>query len=98
MVINNNCVITLAIIIPRSNTGTSWANDIKPIMEKSCAITGCHNGVSRSNNFNDYASAKSHASSIKSKTRDRSMPFDGTLTQNQIDVISCWVDDGALNN
>jgi hypothetical protein len=95
---NNNCIITLAITIPRGNTGTSWTNDIKPIMEKSCAISGCHNGVSRSSNFNDYASAKSHASNIKSKTRDRSMPLDGTLTQNQIDLISCWVDDGALNN
>lgn len=95
---NNDCIITLSITVPRGNTGTSWVNDIKPIMEKSCAITGCHNGVSRSTNFNEYLSAKSNAGSIKSKTRDRSMPFDGTLTQNQIDLISCWVDDGALNN
>lgn len=95
---NNNCIVTLSITVPRGSTGTSWATDIKPILEKSCAITGCHNGVSRSTNFKEYVSAKSQASSIKSKTRDRSMPLDGTLTQNQIDLISCWVDDGALNN
>jgi hypothetical protein len=95
---NNNCIITLSITVPKGNTGTSWANDIKPIMEKSCAISGCHNGVSRSTNFVEYLSAKSNASNIKSKTRNRSMPLDGTLTQNQIDLISCWVDDGALNN
>ena len=67
-------------------------------MEKNCAISGCHNGVSRSNNFSEYASAKSFAKTIKSKTQDRSMPFDGSLTQNQIDLIACWVNDGALQN
>lgn len=91
-------MVTLTITIPQGTTGTSWAVDIKPIMEKNCAITGCHNGVSRSNDFREFTSAKSHAKSIKSKTQDRSMPFDGALTQNEIDLIACWVDDGALQN
>jgi len=95
---NNNCTVTLSITIPQGTTGTSWSNDIKPIFEKNCAISGCHNGVSRSNNFREYASAKSFAKTIKSKTKDRSMPFDGSLTQDQIDLIACWVDDGALQN
>ncbi|HEX6222828.1 MAG TPA: hypothetical protein VFZ52_00360 [Chryseolinea sp.] len=95
---NNNCTVTLSITIPQGNSGTSWTNDIKPIMEKNCAISGCHNGVSRSNNFSEYASAKLHSKNIKSKTQDRSMPFDGSLSQNQIDLIACWVDDGALQN
>jgi SprB repeat len=95
---NNNCTVTLSITIPQGTTGTSWSNDIKPIFEKNCAISGCHNGVSRSNNFREYASAKSFAKTIKSKTQDRSMPFDGSLTQDQIDLIACWVDDGALQN
>jgi hypothetical protein len=95
---NNNCRVTLSVSIPRGSSGTSWTDDIKPIMEKHCATSGCHNGVSRSTNFLEYSSAKTYASSIKSKTRDRSMPFDGSLTQSQIDLISCWVDDGALQN
>lgn len=95
---SNNCVVTLTVTIPQGPTSVSWATDIKPIMERNCAISGCHNGVSRSNNFNDYASAKSQAKDIKSKTQDRSMPFDGSLTRNEIDLIACWVDDGALRN
>jgi hypothetical protein len=95
---NSSCTVTLAITIPQGSTGTSWLNDIRPIMEKNCAISGCHNGVSRSNDFREYASAKLHAKSIKSKTQDRSMPFDGSLTQSQIDLIGCWVNDGALQN
>jgi hypothetical protein len=95
---NNDCMVTLTVTIPQGKTGTSWTNEILPIMEKNCAISGCHNGVSRSNNFLEYASAKSHAKTIKSKTKDRSMPFDGALTQNEIDLIACWVDDGAPQN
>jgi hypothetical protein len=95
---NNNCMVTLTVTVPQGNTATSWTNDILPIMEKNCAISGCHNGVSRSNDFRQYASVKMHAKDVKSKTRDRSMPFDGSLTQNQIDLIACWVDDGAPQN
>jgi hypothetical protein len=95
---NNNCTLTLTVTVPQGTTGTSWTNDIKPIFEKKCATSGCHNGVSRSTNFKEYASAKSHAKSIKEKTQDRSMPFDDTLTQHQIDLIACWVDDGAIQN
>ena len=94
----NNCMVILSINVPQGTTGTSWANDIRPIMEKNCTMSGCHNGVSRSNDFREYNSAKAHAKSIKSKTQDKSMPFDGSLTQNEIDLIACWVDDGALQN
>ena len=95
---NNNCSVNLTVTIPKGMTGTSWTNDIKPILEKKCATSGCHNGVSRSTDFREFSSAKTHAKSIKSKTQDRSMPFDDTLTQNQIDLIGCWVDDGAFQN
>ncbi len=95
---NNNCVVTLSVTIPQGFTGISWTNEIKPLLETKCAISGCHNGVSRSNDFRQYASAKSFSKNIKSKTQDRSMPFDGKLTQDQIDIIGCWVDDGALQN
>jgi hypothetical protein len=95
---NNNCVITLSITVPRGFTGTSWANDIKPILEKSCAITGCHNGISRSNDFRTFSSAKAFAGTIRSNTQNKNMPPDEALTQSQIDLIACWVDDGAFNN
>lgn len=94
---NNGCSVTLIVTVPRGATGTSWLNDIKPIIEVSCAKSGCHNGSSRTD-LRIYENAKFHASSIKSKTKDRSMPREGTLTQDQIDIIGCWVDDGAPEN
>jgi hypothetical protein len=94
---NQECTIALNVTVPRGNTGVSWTSDIKPIIEKSCAVSGCHNGITRTD-LRLYSNAKKHAVEIKSLTRDRSMPFDGSIPQSQIDLISCWVDDGALEN
>ena len=94
---NNECSVTLSLTVPRGFTGTSWENEIKPIMETSCAKSGCHNGSSRPD-LREFENAKFYAKSIKSKTQDKSMPREGTLTQQQIDIIACWVDDGAFKN
>jgi SprB repeat len=93
----NDCTISLNITVPRDTTGTRWLTDIRPIMVTYCALNGCHNGISKPD-LRIYEKAKYYAGKIKSKTQDRSMPFDGTLTQAQIDVIACWVDDGAPEN
>jgi hypothetical protein len=93
----NDCAVNLSVSVPRGFTGTSWESDIKPIMETSCALTGCHNGTSRPD-LRLFENAKFYAKSIKSKTKDRSMPRNGTLTEQQIDIIACWVDDGAVKN
>ena len=76
---------------------TSWQNDILPIMINACATNGCHDGITR-RNWRDYSEVKEYAATIKKKTQDRSMPFDGPLPQHEIDLIACWVDGGALNN
>lgn len=94
---NTGCSVLLSVTVPRASTGTSWESDIRPIIVKSCATSGCHDGSSRTD-LRIFENAKVHAAAIKSKTRDRSMPREGTLNQNEIDLISCWVDDGSLRN
>ena len=81
-------------------SGTSFQSHIKPIITNNCAVSNCHDG-SNSNlpNFNVFANVKSKASQIKTRTQDGSMPPGGrTITQEQKDLIACWVDDGALDN
>lgn len=95
---NNECIISLNITVPRGSTGVSWSGDIKPLMETYCATSRCHNGIKRPNDFRDYETVKLYAKTIRSKTQDRSMPFDEELTQDQIDIIACWIDDGAMAN
>ena len=93
---NNGCEFSLSKIV-KSNT--SYNSEIQPIMANSCATTGCHNGsVSSLPNFNNLSEVQSNASMIKSRTQSGNMPKTGSLTQNQIDLIACWVDDGALDN
>jgi hypothetical protein len=92
------CEIDLNVVVPRGSTGVRWDTEIKPLFTTYCATKGCHNGISRTNDFRKYNSAKKFASDIKTRTQKRTMPFDGSLTQDQIDLIACWVDDGAPEN
>lgn len=94
---SDGCTTSRVVNVPRVSTGISWQNDILPILTSSCANQGCHDGVSR-RDWRNYNEVKQYAQAIKSKTRDRSMPFDKTLPDDQIEKISCWVEDGALNN
>lgn len=78
-------------------SGISYQNSIRTIIETDCAISGCHNG-SVSPDLRSFSSIQSSANRIKARTQNRSMPRGRTLTQTEIDLIACWVDDGALNN
>ncbi|HPM31659.1 MAG TPA: hypothetical protein PLJ60_15095 [Chryseolinea sp.] len=93
----DGCIVKLTITIPKGNSGTSWISDIKPIVESSCVKSGCHDGNSRPD-LSLIANAQKFAAQMKSETKSKNMPREGSLTQNQINLIGCWVDDGALNN
>jgi hypothetical protein len=77
----------------------SFSNDVKPIIASNCAVSGCHNG-SQFPDFSDDENIFENASRIKSRTESGSMPPAGRpdLTNEEIQAIACWVDDGALDN
>jgi len=83
-----------------NNINVSFATDIKPIIEMNCLINNseCHGMNPSIPNWAIFSEVQSHAGLIKTKTRDRSMPKIGSLTQSQIDLITCWVDNGAKDN
>lgn len=89
-----NCEVTKSI---RVNTNTSLTSDIMLIIEKDCAISGCHNG-SQSPRLTTNQEVINNAGRIKSETQARTMPRDRTLTDGEIERIACWVDDGAMDN
>jgi hypothetical protein len=81
------------------NSNASYAVDIQPIISNNCSVFGCHDGSNSSlPNYNNYSELTADASMVKLRTQNRNMPRTGSLTQNQIDLIACWVDDGAQNN
>jgi hypothetical protein len=75
----------------------SFANDIFPIISTNCAVSGCHKGTGLPD-FSILKNIQDYAAAIKTQTGSRNMPIGKTLTQDQINVIACWVNDGALNN
>ena len=89
------CSFDLSIYLP---SGVSYQQSVEPIMLSSCATTGCHDGSNSLPDFTQFGEVQANASMIKSRTQSGNMPKDGTLPQSEIDLIACWVDDGALNN
>lgn len=94
-----DCQKTISVSVPRGMTGVSYKNDIKPIMDVSCNLSGCHNAGTGTRDWTTYEKTKANSGSIKVRTANKSMPIGGlTLTQSEIDKIACWVDDGSPNN
>ena len=83
----------------------SFAEDIKPIISTKCAISGCHNGDMGPDlnwtNFEQF-SKRVQSGLVKYRVTHRIMPPsfspEGPLTQDQINTIACWADQGGLNN
>lgn len=79
-------------------SGISFSGSISPIIQNKCAISSCHNG-SLFPDFRVFKNIHDNAAQIKTLTGNKTMPKGGgTLTQDQINMIACWVDDGAPDN
>ncbi|MBL7851235.1 MAG: SprB repeat-containing protein [Cyclobacteriaceae bacterium] len=95
-----NCSVTLNVNVPRGDTGVSYSSDVQSIIASRCAVPGCHVSGTSVPNFSTYSGVSSRAQNIKLRTSNGSMPPAGSpdLTTQQIQLIACWVDDGAKNN
>ena len=92
------CEYRFSVVIPQGNTGVSWANTVKPIVTASCSKSGCHVAGTGRVDLTKFENVKLYAGQIRARVISRSMPFDGKLPDDQIQLISCWVEDGALEN
>ena len=90
----SGCEVTQTV---RVRSGISFSSSIQPIIQNKCAINTCHNG-NQFPDFRNFANVQGNAAKIKELTGNRTMPQEGSLTQAEIDMIACWVDDGAPNN
>jgi len=91
---DTGCELTQTI---RVRSGISYSTSIDTIIETYCVVSGCHNG-SQFPDFRNFNNIQMNAAQIKTLTGNRTMPEEGSLTQAEIDMIACWVDDGAANN
>lgn len=92
------------IIIDECGHTVSYASEVDPIVNTSCAITDCHNGDNGADkNWTVFSNFQSKSTTVKDRiTRpagvDGHMPAAGSITEEQIQTIVCWVDQGAKDN
>ena len=72
-----------------------FATQVKPIIDTNCI--GCHGG-SRFPNLSTYSGVSGSASQVQAQVVSRNMPQGGSLTSQEIELINCWVEQGAQNN
>ncbi|MFZ1791439.1 MAG: hypothetical protein WAT92_24140 [Saprospiraceae bacterium] len=85
-------------------TNVTYITDIKPIIDNSCAYSGCHVSSFSNGNYTSYNTMKNSllsGSFEKWVLRDRQMPpadapvgKPKTLTEAEIELITCWKDNG----
>lgn len=79
----------------------SFTNDVSPLIQTSCNNgTGCHASGSSNGpgSLVTYNEVKNAAAQIQSSIMAGRMPLGSSLTSAQIQLITCWISNGALNN
>ncbi|MFY0594578.1 c-type cytochrome [Roseivirga sp.] len=73
--------------------------EIRTLVQANCATSGCHDG-SQAPDFRVDANITGQAGRIRARTSARTMPpqGSGSLSDEQIANIICWVNDGAQGN
>lgn len=94
----NDCQHSLTVDVPRGDTGISYANVIKDILDTNCNFAGCHGTGTGTRNWTNINNLKPNALNIKMRTSNKTMPPGNPLAQDLIDKIACWADDGAPTN
>jgi uncharacterized membrane protein len=82
-------------------TTKSFAVNIKPIVQTSCAFdSDCHGTASTSGpgSLLNYTEIFNARSVIRSAVVSGEMPKDATLTSAEKSAIVCWIDNGAPDN
>ena len=92
------------LLYPRANDcsshSASFGAEVQPIIQSNCATSGCHDAasVNKGGPLTNYTLIKNKASVIRSQVTRKVMPQGSSLSASQIQLINCWVSNGALNN
>ncbi len=82
-------------------SGISFSNTVSSIISTNCAVSNCHDGSRGIPNFTEKSTVIARAAGIKTRTGNKVMPPPSSgrsLTDEQIQQIACWVNDGAKDN
>lgn len=86
-------------IVGQCEEEVAYSNTIRPLIDAKCMP--CHNGDGSepfAPDLTTYNGVASIATLVKEVTETGRMPKNGTLTDQEIEDIGCWVDAGAPEN
>jgi hypothetical protein len=83
-----------------STTPKSFSIDVNPVIQASCASSGCHGAGSNNGPgaLLSYSQIFNARSSIRSAVSSGRMPKNGSLTAAEKAKIICWIDSGSPND
>lgn len=84
-----------------STQPASLTEDVIPIININCAISGCHEPGVQAPDLTKKEIILASAPLIKTQVQTRTMPptdSQAPLSTNEIQTIVCWVDNGAQEN
>jgi hypothetical protein len=83
-----------------TSAAIQFTTNVLPIIQSSCAVSGCHNAGSGNGpgELSTHAQISGAKTQIRAAVLSGSMPKSGTLTAAQKNSIICWIDAGAANN
>ena len=79
----------------------SYSTEVEPIITAHCSISGCHNGTLGSEkDWTNPLTLQSKSAEVKRRvllpdSDNEKMPLTGSLNQEQITLLVCWVEQGA---
>lgn len=80
----------------------TYSNDVLPIINASCATTGCHvSGGTGPGDFTNYNELKAKVDNGTFNTRvlvQQNMPPNSSLSDCELQTLEAWIDSGAQNN
>lgn len=93
---------------PEEDIGISFQNDILPILEKNCALAGCHvaggaagldlTGYDSFEKSGTFVPGNAKRSIVITRIDGGGMPPAGPLDDDLIDLVKDWIDEGAEDN
>lgn len=79
----------------------TFSSHIEEIINTNCAVAGCHSPGGISPDLSTYEKVKERARDVAHETKTLQMPPPSSgksLSQQEIDQIACWVEQGAPLN
>ena len=83
-----------------SSAPKSFSADVNPVIQASCATSGCQGATSNSGPgaLVTYSQIFNARSAIRSAVSSGRMPKNRTLTTSEKAKIICWIDNGSPND